>query len=255
MSSWIKRCCICLTLLFPYMAMAETLQIAAASDLTYCLDELNKAFAKYHLDAELKVSVGSSGNFSTQISQGAPFDIFLSADIQYPQNLIDAGFADKKSLTPYAVGRLALWTMNDKVDVSQGLTILKNPAITRIAIANPEHAPYGKAAQAALEKLGLWQDVQKKIVLGENISQAAQYVETGNADAGLVAWSLLRVPKMQGKGKSWLLPLDAFPRLQQAAVLTTRGANSVLAKQYMEFLRTEEAKTIFEQYGFTMPKP
>ena len=234
--------------------MAESLQIAAASDLTYCLDALNKAFVAHHPDADLKVSTGSSGNFFTQISQGAPFDVFLSADIQYPQKLIDSGAADKNSLTLYAVGRLALWTMSDKLDVNKGLVILKDATVTRIAIANPEHAPYGKAAQAALEKTGLWNDIRKKIVLGENISQAAQYVETGNADVGLIAWSLLKGPTMQGRGKSWLLPLDAFPKLEQAAVLTTKGANSALAKQYMEFLRTDEAKTIFEQYGFTLPK-
>jgi molybdate transport system substrate-binding protein len=233
--------------------MAETIQIAAASDLTYCLDALDKAFVAHHPDAEVKVSTGSSGNFFTQISQGAPFDVFLSADIQYPQKLVENGFADKNSLTPYAVGRLALWTMNDKLDVNKGLVILKDTTVTRIAIANPEHAPYGKAAQAALEKAGLWNEIQKKIVLGENISQAAQYVETGNADVGLVAWSLLKAPALQGKGSAWLLPIDAFPKLEQAGVLTSKGANSSLAKQYMEFLRSDEAKTIFAHYGFALP--
>jgi molybdate transport system substrate-binding protein len=250
----VKHVILCLLFWIPGMSMAETIQIAAASDLTYCLESLNKAFVAYHPDAELKVSTGSSGNFFTQISQGAPFDVFLSADIQYPQKLIGAGFADKNSLAPYAVGRLVLWTMNDKLDVNQGLVVLKNPAVTRIAIANPEHAPYGKAAQAALEKAGIWNEIQKKVVLGENISQTAQYVETGNADVGLVAWSLLKAPAMQGKGKSWLLPLDAFPKLEQAAVLITNGANSALAKKYMEFLRSDEAKTIFAQYGFTLPE-
>jgi len=245
---------ISLVLIIPCMASAETIQIAAASDLAYCLDDLNKSFVMHHPDAELKVSTGSSGNFFTQITQGAPFDIFLSADIQYPQNLIDAGLADKTSLTSYAVGRLALWTMNEKLDVSQGLVILENPVIHHVAMANPEHAPYGKAAQAALEKAGLWKSVQTRLVLGENIAQAAQYVETGNADIGLVAWSLLKAPKMQNKGKVWLLPLDAFPRLEQAAVLTKRGSASSLAIQYLEFLRSPEARVIFEQYGFTLPK-
>jgi len=208
-----------------------------------------------HAGADLKVSTGSSGNFFTQISQGAPFDVFLSADIQYPQKLVDNKLADKNSLTPYAAGRLALWTMNDKLDVNQGFVILKDAAVTRIAIANPEHAPYGKAAQAALEKAGLWNEIQKKIVLGENIAQTAQYVETGNAEVGLVAWSLLKAPAMQGKGSSWLLPIDAFPKLEQAAVLTNQGAHSALAKQYLVFLRSDEAKTIFARYGFVLPKP
>lgn len=235
-------------------AMADTVQIAAASDLAYCLEELDRLFIAQHPDTDLKVSTGSSGNFAAQINQGAPFDVFLSADISYPQQLIDAGFADKDSLVTYATGRLALWTMNPQLDPGKGFAVLENPVIRHIAIANPEHAPYGKAAKAALEKAGLWQTVSGRIVFGENISQAAQYVETGNADIGFVAWSLLKSPKMQGKGKAWLLPLDAFPRLQQAAVLTRKGAASPLARQYQQFLRSPEAKTVFERYGFTLPE-
>jgi molybdate transport system substrate-binding protein len=233
-------------------ARAETLHIAAASDLVYCLDALDKAFVAAHPDADLKVAVGSSGNFFAQIQQGAPFDVYLSADMKYPQALIDAGLAEKDSLTLYAVGRLALWTRNEKLTLNS-LSVLQRPEVRRIAIANPEHAPYGRAARTALEKAGLWKGVEKKIVLGENIAQTAQFVDTGNADIGVVAWSLLKAPQMEGRGRHYLLPLDSFPRLQQGAVLTRKGSRSALAQRYIEFLRSPAARAIFDRYGFLLP--
>jgi molybdate transport system substrate-binding protein len=234
---------------------AGEISIAAAADLTWCLEDLNNAFQKQHPDASLKTSTGSSGNFFTQISNGAPFDVFLSADMSYPKDLVKAGLADESSLTKYAVGQIVLWTAGDKLDVSKGLEILRDPvAVGKLAIANPEHAPYGRAAKAALEHFDLWKAVEGRIVMGENISQTAQFVQSGNADAGIVALSLVLSPKMAGVGKWVLIPPESYPPLEQAAVLTKAGSANPLANAYLEFLRSDEARKIFDHYGFKLSK-
>ena len=165
-------------------ARADVLRIAAAADLAYCLEALNSAFSAREPDADIRTSTGSSGNFFTQIRQGAPFDLFLSADMDYPRALVTAGLADAGSLTPYATGRLALWTLRTDLDPARGLAVLQDSSVHRIALANPDHAPYGRAARAALETAGLWQTLSSRIVLGENVAQTAQFVATGNADIG-----------------------------------------------------------------------
>ncbi len=233
----------------------EELSIAAASDLTYCLQDLNAVFQKAHPAAVLRVSHGSSGNFFAQIKNGAPFDLFLSADMNYPQELIKAGLAEAGTLFPYAVGRIVLWTTNEKVDVSRGLTILRDAQLVpKLAMANPEHAPYGRAAKAALEHEGLWKDVEKRMVIGENISQTAQFVQTGNADAGIVALSLLLSPKLANVGHYFLIPEMDYPALEQGAVVTKTGAAKPLARSYLDFLRSSEARVIFDRYGFRLGK-
>ena len=234
-------------------AGAQVLYIAAASDLVFCLDEMNTAFRKQAPNADLKVTAGSSGNFFAQIKNGAPYEVYLSADMQYPKDLAKNGFAEAASLTPYAIGRVALWTINPHIDVSRGLAVLTDPAVKRIAIANPEHAPYGRASKAAIEAAGLWNQVSARIVMGENISQTAQFVQTGNADAGLVALSLVKAPKMAGIGKYFLVPESVHQVLEQGAILTTTGAANQLARQYMQFLRSAQARVIFDRYGFTLP--
>lgn len=234
-------------------ARAEEVSIAAASDLTRCLEELNAAFTKEHPDATLKVSNGSSGNFFAQIKNGAPFDVFLSADMSYPKQLADAGLADKNSITLYAVGRIVLWSTNKNIDITRGLDLLKDAdLIKKIAIANPDHAPYGRAAKAALEHFGLWESVQPRLVLGENISQTAQFVQTGNADVGFVALSLVLDPKQEKQPPYFLIPTDSYPPLEQGAVLTNAGAAKPLAKAYLEFLRGDVARKIFDRYGFRL---
>ncbi len=236
-------------------AYAEELTIAAAADLTYCLQDLNTAFRQAHPEAVLKVSTGSSGNFFAEIKNGAPFDIFLSADMNYPRELVKAGLAEETNLVQYAVGRIVLWTKSEKVDVSRGLTVLRDAqAIKKIAIANPEHAPYGRAAKSALEHEKLWQEVQSRIVIGENIAQAAQFVETGNADAGIIALSLVMSPKLEKVGRYFEIPTDSYPPLEQGAVVTKIGAAKPLAKAYLEFLRSPDARKIFDRYGFRLTK-
>jgi len=228
--------------------------IAAASDLVYCLEELNAAFEKAHPGIELKTSTGASGNFFAQIKNGAPFDIFLSADVSYPRELIKAGLAVEDSLTNYAIGHLVVWTALKDVDVSEGLSSLTSATIDKVAIANPEHAPYGRAAKAALEKARLWTALKDKIVFGENIAQTAQFIQTGNAGAGIVALSLVLSPKLHGVGRWVEVPENAYPRLDQAAVLTNRGSANPDAARYLNFLRSPEARKVFDRYGFRLPE-
>ena len=234
----------------------QALSVPAAADLTYCLDDLNGSFKRSHPEADIKVSTGSSGNFATQIKNGAPFEVFLSADSGYPRDLIKAGLADEKSLTIYAVGRLVLWTAHpEAVDVTKGLEILRrDEPVRKLAVANPDHAPYGRAAKQALEHDGLWEVVQPRIVLGENIAQTAQFVATGSADAGIVALSLAVAGKLSKIGKWQEIPTDKYAPLEQAVVLTKAGASNPLAGAYLEFLRSPEARTIFDRYGFRLPE-
>jgi molybdate transport system substrate-binding protein len=234
-------------------AEKSTVSIAAASDLVFCLEELDREFKKEQPGTELKVSTGSSGNFYAQIENGAPFDVFLSADISYPRALAKSAKANGDSTFVYAVGRLVLWSMNTNMDFSQGLASLREPSIRKFAIANPDHAPYGAAARAALQNAGVWTALQPRLVLGENIAQTAQFIQTGNVDAGLVALSLVAAPKMKGKGKWWLVPEGDHPRLEQAAILTTRGTQNSGAVLYLAFLRGGKARSIFELYGFQSP--
>ncbi len=233
---------------------ADTVSVAAAADLVYCLDDLNAAFKQTRPGVDVKVSAGSSGSFTTQIKNGAPFEVFLSADMSYPRDLVKAGLADEATLTQYAVGRLVLWTNKPaKVDVSKGLGILANPDVVRkLAVANPDHAPYGRAAKEALQHENLWDAVQPRVVLGENIAQAAQFVETRNADAGLVALSLVAAGKMATEGKWQEIPVDFYGKLEQGAVLTSAGAKNPAARAYIDFLRTPEARKIFDKYGFRL---
>ena len=231
----------------------ESVSIAAAADLSYCLDDINAAFKKAHPGADLKVSFGSSGNFTTQVKNGAPFEVFLSADVSFPRELIKAGLADESTLQIYAIGRIVLWTSTpDKVDVTKGFDLLRDPngPVKKLAVANPDHAPYGRAAKEALEHEKLWDAVQPRVVTGENIAQTAQFVETGNADAGFVALSLVLSPKLSKVGKWWEVPADTYNKLEQGVVLTKAGANNPSAKAYVEFLKTSEARAIFDKYGF-----
>lgn len=234
-------------------ASAETLYIAAASNLVYCLEELNSQFKKQYPNLEIKVTTGASGNFFAQIQQNAPYEVYLSADVIYPQQLVDKQLADAKTLSIYARGQAVLWTNNKNIDLNQGLSVLTQTNIKRIAIANPEHAPYGQAAKAALQQAKMWQAIQPKLVLGENIAQTLQFVQTQNADVGVVALSLLRAPQLAGQGQYWLIPTHFYPPLEQAMVVTKRGKNNPLAYDYLKFIKSPPAQKILADYGFLAP--
>ena len=154
----------------------------------------------------------------------------------------------------YAEGRLILWTMKSGVDVSRGLAALRDPAVKHVALANPDHAPYGRAAKAALVHEGLWAELTPKFVYGENIAQTAQFVQTGNADAGLVAMSLVAAPQFAHAGHYFEIPAGDYPPLEQAAAVTKAGAGNALAKAYVQYLQTDEARAILERFGFRLPK-
>jgi len=233
---------------------AETVRLAAASDLVFCLEELTREFTHGHPEMEIKTSTGSSGNFFAQIKNGAPFDVFLSADMSYPRELVKAGMAEESTLLEYAIGRIVLWTTRTNLSLTNGLLCLKDASVKRVAIANPDHAPYGRAARAALQHVGLWESIQPRLVLGENISQTLQFVQTGNADAGIVALSLVMSPKMAKTGRYVEVPAEMYPPLQQGAVLTRQGRDNAAARAYLKFLQTAKAREIFDRHGFQLPK-
>jgi molybdate transport system substrate-binding protein len=234
-------------------AVAEEITIAAASDLNSAFKEIVAEFEKT-TGNHVKLSLGSSGNFFAQIQNGAPFDLYFSADISYPRKLEEAGLTVPGSLYPYAVGRIVLWAGKDShLDLSKGLEILREPTIRKIAIANPKHAPYGRAAVAAMEHAQVYDRVKDKLVLGENISQAAQFVESGAADVGIIALSLALAPPMQAAGHYWEIPADAHPPIAQGAVLLMGGKNSEGAKAFLSFIQGAEGQTMMKRYGFSIP--
>jgi molybdate transport system substrate-binding protein len=235
-------------------AAAQEITVAAAADMSAALPELVDAYTK-KTGQTVKLSFGASGDLTNQIENGAPFDIFFSADEQYPQRLIKDGLASKDSLYRYAVGRLVLWIPADSPLVlpELGINALLDPSIKKIAIANPATAPYGRAAEATLRHYGIYDKVASRLVVGESIRQAAQFVESGNAQAGLIALSHALAPALKDRGRYWKVPLDAYPTLNQAAVVLTRSKQPDAARKFLDFLRSPEATSLLTTYGFSLP--
>lgn len=234
-------------------ALAEEITIAAASDLNFAFKELVVEYEKI-TDNHVKLSLGSSGNFYAQIQNGAPFDLYFSADIGYPRKLEEAGLTVSGSLYRYAVGRIVLWAGTaSRLDVSKGLDVLREPGIKKIAIANPKHAPYGRAAVAAMESSRVYESVREKLILGENISQAAQFIESGACEIGIIALSLALSPAMNGKGAYWEIPAEAYPPLEQGAVILKQSRNQEAARRFLEFLKGPQGQDIMRRYGFLLP--
>ncbi len=235
------------------VAAAQNLTVAAASDLQTALPAIAAQFEK---DTGQKVTLtfGSSGNFFTQIQNGAPFDVFLSADIDYPRRLERAGLAERGSLYEYATGRLVLWTRNDSgIDVRRGLAALADARVRRIAIANPEHAPYGRAAVAALRHEQLYERVREKFVFGENISQAAQFAQSGGADVGVLALALALSPTLKSSGTHVEIPDSLYPPIEQAAIVVAASRQKTLARQFVDYLKNAESVRTLQSYGFSVP--
>lgn len=227
--------------------------VAAASDLTFAMNEIAANFEKA-TGCTVRLSMGSSGNFLTQIENGAPFDVFFSADIAYPKKLEAEGLAAPGRMYLYAIGKIVLWTRNDsRVDVGKGFAALRDPGVNKIAIANPEHAPYGRAAEEALRQSGVYDAVKDRLVLGENISQAAEFVESGNADAGILALSLVLSPAMKDKGRAWNIPENLYTPIQQGVVAVRAAANPQGARQFLDFIKMPATVALLERYGFTLP--
>lgn len=242
-------------LLTSTLRAAEAVSVAAAANLVYALEALNTEFKKQAPDVTVTSTSGASGSLLTQIRNGAPFDVFLSADTDYPQRLVAAGAGDASTLRTFATGRLVLWTTRADLEVIDPVAAIRHSSVKKIAVAQPRTAPYGRAAQAALEKLGAWAEAQPKIVFGENITQTAQFVETGNADIGFVALSLVLLTKLSNKGKWTEVPVALYGAgaLDHAGVLTTRGAANPAARRYLDFLGSEAAKKILRDFGYLVP--
>lgn len=241
--------CCCATL-----ASAQEIVVAAAADLSGVFPQIISRFEK-ETGRRVKANFGSSGNFLLQIENGAPFDIFFSADVQYPQRLESEGLTQPGSMYKYAVGKLVLYVpANSSFNLAQGLRVLQSPQVKRIAIGNPQHAPYGRAAVEALKTEGLYDSVRSKFVMGENISQAAQFVQSGNADAGLLALALVLSPSMKDSGRFVEIPASDYAPLEQAAVILKSSHDKQTAALFLDFLRKPETVSLLAQYGFTRPK-
>jgi molybdate transport system substrate-binding protein len=238
----------------PQEKSPREITVAAAADLSSALKEIVENYEK-ETGIKVKLSFGASGALTQQIHNRAPFDVFFSADMDYPRQLISYGDAERSSLYRYAIGKLVLWVPADSpLDVEhKGMNTLADPSVKKIAIANPQHAPYGRAAVAAMKHVGLYDQVADRLVLGENISQAAQFVESGNAQIGFVAMAHVTSPAMQGKGKYWQIPVEAYPPLEQGVVVTRRSRHKREALAFVKYIQTKQVADVLSRYGFTVP--
>ena len=229
------------------------LAVAAASDLQSVMPGLAERFER-ETGRYVALTFGSSGNFFSQIRNGAPFDIFFSADVDYPRQLEKAGLTEPGTLKPYAIGTLVVYAPTSAgVDLRHGLSVLTDERIHRISIANPEHAPYGRAAVAALTHERLYDRVRPKLVLGENISQAAQFVQSGNAEIGLLALSLALSPTLRGAGAYVDVPASFYPSIEQAAVVLKASTRKETARQFLAFLDRPDSVKTLRDAGFLEP--
>ncbi|HUK25014.1 MAG TPA: molybdate ABC transporter substrate-binding protein [Terriglobales bacterium] len=248
--------CILVIALLSSLCAAQDLTIAAAADLQFAMQDLAARFHQ-QTGTNVQVTYGSSGNFYQQLSNGAPFDMFFSANLDYAKKLEAAGLTVPGSYYQYAQGKIALWAPNgSKVDLGAGMGALLEPAVQKIAIANPQHAPYGQAAVSALKKEGLYDQVQSKLVLGENISQTASFVVSGSADIGVIALSLALSPNMKDKGRFLEVPPGDYPPIEQACVIMRRAGNKqALAEQFLAMMKSAETAATLRSYGFEVPSP
>lgn len=232
-------------------AHAEKITIAAAADLKFAMDEIVASFKQTNAEDDVEVIYGSSGKFHTQIRQGAPYDLYFSADIAFPRALGQAGLAASE-VKPYAFGRIVLWSAG--MDASKmTLESLLDEKVTRIAIANPRHAPYGKRAEETLRAARLWEKVEPKLVYGENIAHTAQFVQSGNAQVGIIALALAVNPELSGKGGYWLIPDELHEPLEQGFIITKRAAGNVLAQRFADYMGSNPARAVMRKYGFVLP--
>ncbi len=234
------------------MLSADEVQVAVASNFSKPLETLATAF-KAKSGHDLKVSAGATGKLYAQIENGAPFEVFLSADNKTPKKLVDAQLAVADSQFTYALGKLVLWSSSKDTIDAQGAVLQKNE-FKHLAIANPKTAPYGAAALEVLEHLGLMQTLEAKLVQGENISQAYDFVSTGNAELGFVAWSQVAQDGVLKEGSVWQVPENLYQPIQQDAVLLTKGKNSTAAQALLDFLKTPAAQKLITDAGYSLPK-
>jgi molybdate transport system substrate-binding protein len=231
-----------------------TLAVAAAANLKGAAEELSRAFEAAHPGAEVALTFGASGTFFAQIQNGAPFDLFLSADREYPDKAVAEGLGAAADERVYALGKLVLWVpRGSALDVqARGLSALADPAVRRIAMANPAVAPFGRAAEAALRAAGVYDAVKDRLVLGTSVAQAAQFATTGAADAALLPSSLASDRALAG-GKTVPVPEALYPRIEQAGVVLARARDPALARAFLAFLTGEKGRAILVKYGYGLP--
>lgn len=241
----------------PSSAGPPQVRIAAAADLRFALDDLVADWRGSNPGVPVTPTYGSSGSFFAQISEGAPYDVFFSADADYPRRLETAGLAGPGSTRLYAIGQIVVWVpAASGLDVAaRGIEALTDPSVRRVAIANPEHAPYGLAAVAAMRSAGVYEAARPKLVLGENVSQAAQFVESGNADVGIIALSLAVAPTLRDAGRYGEIPIASYPRLEQGAVVLASAADPGAARAFLDFVLGPDGRTVLDRYGFLQPAP
>ncbi len=242
--------CLCvITTLTVTPASAEHVLVAVAANFVPPFREIAIEFETV-TGHTLRVAAGSSGNFYSQIKNGAPFDLFLSADVERPKLLESEGLGVKDSRFTYAIGRLTLWSPNP--DLVKGEQTLRSERFKHLVIANPKTAPYGVAAMQTMQKLEVWENMQPRIVMGENLGQTMGFIESGNAELGFVALSQVIDPKLKGKGSRWDVPSHLHEPIKQDAILLTKGKENAAAKALMEFLGSPKSKTIIERYGYEL---
>jgi molybdate transport system substrate-binding protein len=245
------------------LCAAQEITVAAAADLQFAMPDVAARFQK-ETGKTVKLIYGSSGNFFQQIQNGAPFDMFFSANLDYAKKLEAAGLTEPGSFYQYARGKIVIWVRNDsKLDLTSGLRSLLDPSIKKIAIANPQHAPYGEAAVAAMQKENIYEKVKDKFVLGENISQAASFAVSGSADVGIVALALALSPNMKDKGRYAEVPSGDYPPIEQACVIVSSSQNGSsknvsaknkeTARQFLSFVKTAAVADVLRSYGFDVP--
>ncbi|MGC1952331.1 MAG: molybdate ABC transporter substrate-binding protein [Gammaproteobacteria bacterium] len=233
-------------------AAGEQLRIAAAADLKYAFAEIVETFRSRSPQDRVDVIFGSSGKFHTQIRNGAPFDLYFSADIAYPNELRQHGLTATEPKL-YAIGRIVLWSLKPALGQLPLRDLAARSEIRKFAIANPDHAPYGRRSREALEHAGVWQALKARLVLGENIAHAAQFVDSGAAEAGIIALSLAKSPALENKGAWTLIPAQWHKPLEQAYVITRRAKDNALAAAFAGYMETSPARAVMRRYGFVLP--
>lgn len=261
--SYFGRPCECLTGIFLLLTLlisctnpstkttpTTTLNIATAANAQFAIQEIVTLFEK-KFGTKVNLIVGSSGKLTAQIKQGAPYDVFISANTKYPERLYQDGYT-KNLPTVYATGKLVLWTRFPKIELDPSLLFLKLPSIKKISIANPKNAPYGEEAIRVFNHFGIKEEIQYKLVYGESIAQTTQFIATKNCEVGITAKSIVSSPTLAGKGTWMDIPEDAYEPIQQGVVITKYGVEHHLdtAQSFFDFLFSKEAKQIFEVYGY-----
>lgn len=240
-----------MNMLAGFAVAAERLTIAAGTELQAALPGVLALYAKRYPADQIDLVFGSSGKLNTQIRNGAPFDLFFSADIDLPRGLVRDGFAVGEAI-PYALGRIVLWSTRIELAKTPLSQLAKSP-FTRLAIANPRYSPYGQRAEEALRQAGVFDAVSKRLVYGEDVAQTAQFALSGNAELGIIALSLALTPEMHWRGHYTLIDSRLHRPLRQGFVFTRRGANSSAARRFAEFFASEDVYLLLAQYGFERP--